>query len=55
MIKWIKKFKRGLHLYIIEVFILSYERYIGNENYPEIIDEELFNRVHRIIDNSLGK
>ena len=28
--------------------ILSYERYIGDENYPKIIDEELFNRVQRV-------
>nr|WP_281418708.1 recombinase family protein [Clostridium frigoris] len=28
--------------------ILSYERYIGDENYPKIIDEELINRVQRV-------
>jgi len=39
----------------VKAKIFSYECYIGDENYPKIIDEELFNRVHRIIDNSLGK
>jgi hypothetical protein len=28
--------------------ILSYERYVGDNNYPAIIDRELYNRVQEI-------
>ena len=28
--------------------ILSYERYIGDENYPQIIENKLFDRVQKV-------